>query len=76
MCIILVFVYGINSAFVAMCGMKIVVIGIDVKGNINVVEFKVVVEKYFVNLVVFMVMYLLMYGVYEEDIKEICEVIY
>ena len=75
-CIIPVSAHGTNPASAAMCGMKIVVIGTDAKGNINVAELKAAAEKHSANLAALMVTYPSTHGVYEEDIKEICEVIH
>jgi len=75
-CIIPVSAHGTNPASAAMCGMKIVVIGTDAKGNINVAELKAAAEKHSANLAALMVTYPSTHGVYEDDIKEICEVIH
>ena len=49
-CIIPVSAHGTNPASAAMCGMKIVVIGTDEQGNINVDELKAAAEKHADNL--------------------------
>ena len=75
-CIIPVSAHGTNPASAAMCGMKIVVIGTDEQGNINVDELKAAAEKHADNLAALMVTYPSTHGVYEEGIKEICETIH
>jgi len=75
-CIIPVSAHGTNPASAAMCGMKIVVIGTDAKGNINAEELKAAAEKHAANLAALMVTYPSTHGVYEEGIREICEVIH
>lgn len=75
-CLILDLVYGINLVLVQMCGMKVVVIKIDVNGNVDVEDICFNVEKYSDCLVVIMMIYLFMYGVFEEEVVEICEIIY
>ena len=55
MCIIPVSAHGTNPASAAMCGMKIVTIGTDAKGNINIKELKKAAEANKDNLSAFMV---------------------
>lgn len=44
MCIIPVSAHGTNPASAAMCGMKIVPVGTDAKGNINIEELRKAAE--------------------------------
>ena len=44
MCIIPVSAHGTNPASAAMCGMKIVAVGTDAKGNINIDELRKAAE--------------------------------
>lgn len=55
MCIIPVSAHGTNPASAAMCGMKIVTIGTDDKGNINVEELRKAAETHKDNLSALMV---------------------
>ena len=75
-CIIPVSAHGTNPASAAMCSMKIVVIGTDSKGNINVEELKAAAEKHSANLAALMVTYPSTHGVYEDSIKEVCDTIH
>ncbi|WOG84123.1 hypothetical protein DCAR_0103304 [Daucus carota subsp. sativus] len=75
-CIIPVSAHGTNPASAAMCGMKIVTIGTDAKGNINIEELKKAAEANKKNLSAFMVTYPSTHGVYEEGIDEICKIIH
>jgi len=75
-CIIPVSAHGTNPASAAMCGMKIVVVGTDSKGNINVEELKAAAEKHSANLAALMVTYPSTHGVYEDGIKEVCDTIH
>ena len=75
-CIIPVSAHGTNPASAAMCGMKIVVVGTDAKGNINIPELKAAAEKHSANLAALMVTYPSTHGVYEEGIREICDTIH
>ncbi|KAI3979481.1 hypothetical protein MKX01_001673 [Papaver californicum] len=75
-CIIPVSAHGTNPASAAMCGMKIVTIGTDAKGNINIPELKKAAEANKDNLSALMVTYPSTHGVYEEGIDEICKIIH
>eukprot|EP00270_Netrium_digitus_P022294 TRINITY_DN993_c0_g1_i2.p1 TRINITY_DN993_c0_g1~~TRINITY_DN993_c0_g1_i2.p1 ORF type:complete len:1078 (-),score=269.85 TRINITY_DN993_c0_g1_i2:213-3416(-) len=75
-CIIPVSAHGTNPASAAMCGMKIVAVGTDERGNVNVEELKAAAEKHRDNLAALMVTYPSTHGVYEEGIDEICKIIH
>ncbi|XP_073051775.1 glycine dehydrogenase (decarboxylating), mitochondrial-like [Primulina eburnea] len=75
-CIIPVSAHGTNPASAAMCGMKIVAVGTDAKGNINIEELQKAAEANKENLAALMVTYPSTHGVYEEGIDEICKIIH
>ncbi|KAF8400987.1 hypothetical protein HHK36_014290 [Tetracentron sinense] len=75
-CIIPVSAHGTNPASAAMCGMKIVSVGTDAKGNINIEELRKAAEANRDNLSALMVTYPSTHGVYEEGIDEICKIIH
>ncbi|XP_057775837.1 glycine dehydrogenase (decarboxylating), mitochondrial [Salvia miltiorrhiza] len=75
-CIIPVSAHGTNPASAAMCGMKIVAVGTDSKGNINIEELRKAAETNKNNLAALMVTYPSTHGVYEEGIDEICKIIH
>ncbi|KAL7121920.1 hypothetical protein ACP275_01G014000 [Erythranthe tilingii] len=75
-CIIPVSAHGTNPASAAMCGMKIVAVGTDSKGNINIEELRNAAEANKDNLSALMVTYPSTHGVYEEGIDEICKIIH
>jgi glycine dehydrogenase len=75
-CIIPVSAHGTNPASAAMCSMKIVVVGTDAQGNINIPELTAAVEKHSANLAALMVTYPSTHGVYEDGIKGVCELIH
>ncbi|KAL0394165.1 UNVERIFIED_CONTAM: Glycine dehydrogenase (decarboxylating), mitochondrial [Sesamum latifolium] len=75
-CIIPVSAHGTNPASAAMCGMKIVAVGTDSKGNINIEELRKAAEANKDNLAALMVTYPSTHGVYEEGIDEICKIIH
>ncbi|GMH24870.1 hypothetical protein Nepgr_026713 [Nepenthes gracilis] len=69
-------VHGTNPASAARCGMKIVSVGTDAKGNINMEDSRKAAEANNDNLSALMVTYLSTHGIYEEEIYEICEIIH
>lgn len=68
--------HGTNPASAVMAGMEVVVTKCDDNGNIDLDELRVTVEKYSDRLSALMVTYPSTHGVFEEDIKEICELIH
>ncbi|CAD6231452.1 unnamed protein product [Miscanthus lutarioriparius] len=75
-CIIPVSAHGTNPASAAMVGMKIVAVGTDSKGNINIEELRKAAEANKDNLAALMVTYPSTHGVYEEGVDEICRIIH
>jgi glycine dehydrogenase len=68
--------HGTNPASAAMCGMNIVVVKCDEKGNIDVSDLKEKAEKHKNELSCLMVTYPSTHGVYEESIREITDIIH
>lgn len=68
--------HGTNPASASMAGMKIVVIKSDEKGNIDVEDLRTQAEKHKENLSCLMVTYPSTYGVFEESIVEMCDIIH
>lgn len=68
--------HGTNPASAAMCGFKIVIVACDEKGNIDMADMKKKVEEHAANLAGLMVTYPSTHGVFEETIKEICDLIH
>lgn len=68
--------HGTNPASASMAGMKIVVIKCDERGNIDVEDLREQAEKHRDNLSCLMVTYPSTYGVFEEAIVEMCEIIH
>ncbi len=68
--------HGTNPASAVMAGMKVVVTKCDEAGNIDVADLKARAEQYKDNLAGLMVTYPSTHGVFEESIKEICELIH
>lgn len=68
--------HGTNPASAVMAGMKVVIVMCDEKGNIDVTDLKNKAVMHAANLSCLMVTYPSTHGVFEEAIKEICEVIH
>lgn len=68
--------HGTNPASAAMCGFKIVIVACDDKGNIDVNDMHAKAEQYKDSLAGLMVTYPSTHGVFEETIKEICDLIH
>jgi glycine dehydrogenase len=68
--------HGTNPASAVMAGFKVVVTKCDEAGNIDVADLKANAEKYAGNLAGLMVTYPSTHGVFEESIKEICQLIH
>jgi len=75
-CIIPSSSHGTNPASAAMVDMKVVVVGCDDLGNVNVDELRAKAEQHADQLSCLMITYPSTHGVYEESIVEICEIIH
>ncbi len=68
--------HGTNPASAVMAGNKVVVVKCDDLGNIDIDDLKTKAELYKENLNALMVTYPSTHGVFEENIKEICQIIH
>lgn len=68
--------HGTNPASAVMAGMKVVIVNCDDKGNIDLDDLKSKIELHSENLSALMVTYPSTHGVFEEDIKEICQMVH
>ncbi len=75
-CIIPASAHGTNPASAAMCGMKVVVVKCDEKGNIDISDLKEKAAQSKDTLAALMVTYPSTHGVFEEEILEIIEIIH
>lgn len=75
-CLIPTSAHGTNPASAAFAGMKIVVIKCDIEGNIDLDDLEAKAEKHKDTLSSLMVTYPSTHGVFEERIKEACEIIH
>ncbi len=68
--------HGTNPATAVMCGMKVVVVKCDARGNIDIQDLKTQAEIHKDNLGALMVTYPSTHGVYEEGIQEITKIVH
>jgi len=68
--------HGTNPASAVMAGMKVVIVKCDERGNIDIEDLKAKAEKHKEELSALMVTYPSTHGVYEEAIREICQIIH
>ncbi len=68
--------HGTNPASAVMAGMKVVVVNCDSKGNIDVEDLRAKASEHANDLAALMVTYPSTHGVFEERIKEICEIVH
>ena len=68
--------HGTNPASAVMAGMVVEVVGCDEMGNIDFEDLKQRAENHKDNLACLMVTYPSTHGVFEEQIKEICQIIH
>ncbi|HET55738.1 MAG TPA: glycine dehydrogenase (aminomethyl-transferring) [Ignavibacteria bacterium] len=68
--------HGTNPASAVMAGGQVVVIKCDDEGNIDITDLREKAEKYKDNLSALMVTYPSTHGVFEEGIKEICDIVH
>jgi glycine dehydrogenase len=75
-CLIPTSAHGTNPASAVMAGMKVVAIACDTNGNIDVADLKSKAEAHKNDLSALMITYPSTHGVFEETIREICEIIH
>lgn len=68
--------HGTNPASAVMAGMKVVIVKCDENGNIDIDDLRDKAEKHHNSLAALMVTYPSTHGVFEEGIKEICNIIH
>ena len=75
-CLIPTSAHGTNPASAVMAGLKVVAVACDKNGNIDVADLRAKAESHKADLACLMVTYPSTHGVFEEMIKEICEIIH
>lgn len=76
-CLIPVSAHGTNPASAAMCGMRVVTIKCETgTGNLDMADLKAKCEKYSEELGAIMVTYPSTFGVFEPEVKQVCEIVH
>lgn len=68
--------HGTNPATAQMMGMEVVVVATDERGNVDIADLTEKAEKYSDNLGALMITYPSTHGVFEEGIRDICDLIH
>jgi glycine dehydrogenase len=75
-CLIPTSAHGTNPATAALAGMKIVVVGCDDHGNVDLADLRKKADEHKDALAALMVTYPSTHGVFEEQIRDICQVVH
>ena len=75
-CLIPASAHGTNPASAAMLGMEVIVVKCDNNGNIDINDLKIKAENNKDKLCAIMLTYPSTHGVFEENVKEICDIIH
>ncbi|MBP2434450.1 aminomethyl-transferring glycine dehydrogenase [Bradyrhizobium elkanii] len=75
-CLIPSSAHGTNPASAAMVGMEVVVVACDARGDVDVNDLRSKAEKHSANLAAVMITYPSTHGVFEEHIREICDIVH
>ncbi|MDB5523261.1 MAG: gcvP [Rhizobium sp.] len=72
-CLIPTSAHGTNPASAQMAGMKVIPVKVSENGDIDLADFRMLAEKHAANLSAIMITYPSTHGVFEETVREICE---
>lgn len=75
-CLIPSSAHGTNPASAVMAGMKVVVVKCDEQGNVDVADLRAKAEQNKNDLSALMITYPSTHGVFEESIKDICQIVH
>ena len=75
-CLIPTSAHGTNPASAVMAGMRVVVVGSDDRGNIDVADLRAKADAHAGELAALMVTYPSTHGVFEGSIREICDIVH
>ena len=75
-CLIPTSAHGTNPASAQMIGMKVVLVGCDDDGNIDIADLQAKAEAHSDTLAALMITYPSTHGVYEEGVKQACQIVH
>ena len=75
-CLIPSSAHGTNPASAHMAGMKVVVVACDARGDVDVADLQAKAAQHAANLAAIMITYPSTHGVFEEHVREICDIVH
>ncbi len=75
-CLIPSSAHGTNPASASMAGMEVVVVACDIRGDVDVGDLRAKAAQHSNNLAAVMITYPSTHGVFEEHIREICDIVH
>jgi len=75
-CLIPTSAHGTNPASAVMAGMQVVPVACDVRGNVDLDDLRAKAEQHRQHLAALMITYPSTHGVFEEEIRRICEIVH
>jgi glycine dehydrogenase len=75
-CLIPSSAHGTNAASAVMAGMRVVVVATDEHGNVDMDDLEARVDEHAEHLAALMITYPSTFGVYEETVGDICEIVH
>jgi len=75
-CLIPASAHGTNPASAAMAGMQVVVVRCDANGNVDLEDLRTLCDRHAAQLAAVMVTYPSTHGVFEEEIRLLCEIVH
>jgi glycine dehydrogenase len=75
-CLIPSSAHGTNPASASMAGMEVVVVACDIRGDVDVGDLSAKAAQHAKNLAAVMITYPSTHGVFEEHIREICDIVH
>lgn len=75
-CLIPASAHGTNPASAHMAGMRVVVVGCDAAGNVDIDDLRAKAETHAAQLAAIMITYPSTHGVFEARVREICEIVH
>jgi glycine dehydrogenase len=75
-CLIPSSAHGTNPASAHMAGMEVVVVACDARGDVDVLDLRAKATQHSANLAAVMITYPSTHGVFEEHIREICDIVH
>ncbi|WP_111719286.1 aminomethyl-transferring glycine dehydrogenase [Homoserinimonas sp. OAct 916] len=75
-CLIPSSAHGTNAASAVLAGMKVVVTACDSEGNVDLDDIRAKIDVHAENLAALMITYPSTHGVYEHQVKELCQIVH